>query len=243
MELKKCFNRAILWRWLSVGRAWCWEKVATWLWCRVASGETTANANLRNKRRREWQQTTRPLVERVFDQAKEDFKGIIKLDVWKPESMGFSGTQKGNLDSFTLTPHIEPTDITVTPYHLGEMGRTTTLYERRGDVHICQDHNGLIHIYFYPIELDTEDENMPPRQRLLYSRYEPWNLTEAKLKFAVAIGVNMLLESRTGCRRSLYSWWLYIKNSQFYMGIIWGVVLAIPGGWIGNGIAALAGSM
>lgn len=213
------------------------------LWGKLASGKLGVSRALRDKRRSTWQQTTRDLVKRVFEQAEEDFKETIQLNVWDPESRKLSGTLITNMDSFALSPHSEKTGITYTQYHLLEVVTAAPLLERRGDVQVCQDHNGLIHIYFYPIELDTEDASMPPRQRLLYGRYEPWDLTEAKLKKAVARGVRLLLESRTGCRRSLYSWWLYIKNSQFYMGIIWGVVLAIPGGWIGNGIVALAGSM
>ena len=226
MEFRKCFTSFILWRWISVGRAWCWEKLATWLWCKLASGETTATTALRSKRRSEWQQTTRPLVKRVFEQAEKDFKEIIKLTNGGPNRQGFPGTALTNLESFTLTTHIEKTDIARTTYSPEKAANTTHLYERWGEVQVCQDHNGLIHIYFYPIELDTEDENMPPRQRLLYGRYEPWNLTEAKLKLAVAIGVNILLESRTGCRHSLYSQWVYKKNSQFYMGIILGAIVS-----------------
>lgn len=204
------------------------------LWGKIESGKLGVSKALRDKRRSAWQQTTRLLVERVFDKAEEDFKETIQLGVWKPEDRGLSGTLMANLDSFTLTPHIKKTDITTTPYQLNKVGTTTSLFERRGDVKVCQDHNGLIHIYFYPIELDTGNADMPPRLRLLYGRYEPWNLTEAKLKKAVARGVRLLLESRMGSRRSLYSWWLYKKNSQFYRGIILGVVLSIPGGLIAD---------
>lgn len=234
MEFKKYLTSFFLWRLFSACRAWCWQKLATWLWCRFTNGYTTTNTALRNKRRNEWQQTTRPLVERVFKQAENDFKEVIELTTGYPGRRGFSGSILTNLDSFSLTTRREKTDITRTPYNMEKTGSTTHLFERWGEVQVCQDHNGLIHIYFYPIELDTEDADMPPRQRLLYGRYEPWNLTEAKLKLAVAIGVNILLESRTGCRRSLYSWWVYKKNSQFYMGIILGVVLSIPGAWMSN---------
>lgn len=241
MKNKNYFTNFKLWHSISLLYTQLLSKYSLRLWNKIARAEIGVSTELRDKRRSEWQQTTRSMVERVLFKAKEDFKGVIELDVWKPNSRNFSGTLKTNLDRYALTTNREKTDISITPYTLGETGRTTFLYERRGDIQICQDHQGIIHIYFFPIELDTEDTDMPPRQKLTYGRYEPWNLSEAKLQRAVAIGIRLLLESRTGSKPSWHSQLLYKMNSPFYRGIILGVVLSIPGGWIGNGIAALAG--
>ena len=239
MEVLTSFKNLKAVHWIESRYARCQSAYSLRLWRKLENGELGVSTELRDKRRSEWQQTTRSMVERVLLKAKEDFKGVIELDVWKPNSRDFSGTLKTNLDRYALTTHREKTDISITPYTLGETGKTTFLYERRGDIQVCQDRQGMIHICFCPIELDTEDRDMPPRQKLTYGCYEPWNLTEAKLQCAVAIGIRLLLESRTGSRPSWQSWWLYKTNSQFYRGIILGVV----GGWIGSGIAALAGSI
>ena len=239
MELKKLFISLNPWPRISTCITHCLNRYSQRLWRKFANGELAVNSILRDKRRAEWQQTTRPLVGRVFKQAENDFKKIIALTNGGPGRQEFSGTIFTNLDSCTLTTRREETGITRTPYNLEKTGDTTNLYERWGVVQVCQDHNGLIHIYFYPIELDTEDANMPPRQRLLYGRYEPWDLTEDKLKRAVTRGARILLESRNGSRRSLYSWWVYKKNSQFYRGVMLGVVLSIPGSWLGSGIATI----
>lgn len=231
------------------------------LWGKLASGELGVSKALRDKRRSTWQQTTRPLVGEVLRKAEKEFKESIYLDVYCPSTPILFGAKITNLDLCSLTTNRMPTDITNTSYSWGKAGRPSKIFEQWAGIYIQQDHTGIIHIFFIPIELDTDEKDIPittishtgkevsffmrpkvsPEQqhRLLYGRYEPCNLTEAKLKKAVARGVRLLLESRTGCRRSLYSWWLYKKNSQFYRGIIWGVVLAIPGGWIGNGIAAI----
>ena len=241
MEALTSFNFPNTRHWI----ASCYTKCLSWysqgLWGQLAKGELGVSTELRDKRRNKWQQTTRGMVERVFMQAKQNFKEIIELDVWTPDSKDFSGTLKTNLDIYALTTQREKTDISITPYTLGETGKTTFLYERRGDIQICQDNQGIIHIYFYPIELDTEETDKPPRLRLVYGSYEPKNLTEAKLRRAVVRGIRLLLESRTGNKRSIYSWWIYNKNSQFFRGIILSAVLSIPSGWIGNAIAALAG--
>ena len=209
--------------------SWCSQK----LWRKIANGELGVSTELRNKRRNEWQQTTSGMVERVLVQAKQDFKEIIELDVWTPKSRDFSGTLKTNLDIYALTTHRETTDISISPYTLGETGKTTFLCERRGDIRVCQDNHGIIHIHFYPIELDTEEANRPPRQRLIYGEYEPQNLTEAELQLAVTRGVRLLLETRTGSKPSLYSRWLYFKQSKLYQDIILGILQLLPGALIG----------
>lgn len=225
----------------------CYTRCLNWysqrLWGQLAKGELGVSTELRDKRRNEWQQSTRGMVERVLEQAQQDFKEIIELDVWTPKSKDFSGTLKTNLDIYALTTHREKTDISITPYTLGETGKTTFLYERRGDIRVCQDNQGEIHIYFFPIELDTEETDKPPRLRLVYGSYDPKKLTEAKLRRAVVRGIRLLLESRTGNKHSIYSWWIYKKNSQFFRGIILSVLLSIPGGWIGNAIAAHVGNI
>lgn len=67
------------------------------LWGKLASGKLGVSKALRDKRRSAWQQTTRALVKRVFEQAKEDFKETIQLNVWAPESRKLSGTLIVNL--------------------------------------------------------------------------------------------------------------------------------------------------
>lgn len=223
----------------------CYTRCLSWysqrLWHKLANGELGVSTELRDKRRNEWQQTTSGIIRKVFTQAKKDFEKTIKLYVWNPDDKYPDGFKLINKESFALTTGLENTNICkVTTDPLKEK-RPRHLRERRGDILIGQDESGLIHICFFPVTVDTEEANMPPRQYLIYGRYEPWDLTETKLQLVVFRGVRFFLESRTGSRPSWYSRWLHIKNSVFYKGILFGVVLSIPGGWIGSAVAALAG--
>ncbi len=261
MELKKLFISLNPWPRISTCITRCLNRYSQRLWRKLASGELAPNSSLRDKRRAEWQQTTRPLVEEVFRKAKKEFKESIYLDWCGPSTPMFFGCKITNLDICSLTTNRMLTDLTSTSYSWGQAGRPSKVLEQWAGIYICQDHTGMIHIFFIPIELDTDDKGTPittisrtgkevsffmrpkvspeQQQRLLYGRYEPWDLTEEKLQRAVGRGVRLLLESRTGCKRSLYSWWLYKKNSQFYRGVMLGVVLSIPGSWLGSGIATI----
>lgn len=237
MEALTSFNFPNARHWI----ASCYTKCLSWysqrLWGQLAKGELGVSTELRDKRRNEWQQTTRSIIRKVFTDAEKKFAKTIKLYVWDPDDKYPDGFKLINKESFSLSTGPEITEIcAVTTDPLKEK-RPRHLSERMGEILIGQDESGLIHICFFPVTVDTEGANMPPRQYLIYGRYEPWDLTEAELQLVVFRGVRFLLESRTGSRPSWYSRWLHIKNSVFYKGIILGVVL----GWAGSLIAALAG--
>lgn len=89
MELKKLFTSLNPWPRISTCITRCLNRYSQRLWRKFANGELAANSTLRDKRRAEWQQATRPLVERVFEQAKQDFEGVSSWMYGRPKARRF----------------------------------------------------------------------------------------------------------------------------------------------------------
>ena len=220
------------------------KKAARWL--------NRINQNALRDRRREWDLLIRKRVEAALNETVTELSSLISLFLIPPDKATFNGTMRTNFDCFFLSTPSMPTGIMFDTNRSGILVKREIAIEKGGAISIGQATTGHIVITFQPayVALPQDDTSVTydvtPEQgrrrkfkvsnnkrekqkpdHIIYGVYEPWELSERKLKKIIFRGVRFILNTRSNATPDIYTRWLYVKNDTFYKGIFLGFIMSL----------------